>query len=118
MHGLSFLMAAVVANLVTNFALKSAVRSVDTTSLMTILGGLLRSPWAWCGLLSAGLLLASFMAAIRTLPLSTAYPILTALAIVIMTLIEWQYQGVHINLAKVAGIALTILGVSLVAANA
>ena len=118
MQGLTLLMVAVVANLTTNFALKAAVRDLDTTSLATILGGLLRSYWAWGGFLSAAVLLVSFMGAIRSLPLSTAYPILTALAIVTMTFIEWQYQGVAISPLKVAGLALIILGVALVAGNA
>lgn len=118
MQGLGFLMVAVIANLTTNFTLKAAVRDLDTTSFVTVLSGLVRSPWAWSGGLSAAILLVFFMAAIRSLPLSTAYPILTALAIVSMTLIEWQFQGVSIAPAKVAGLALIILGVALVAGHA
>ncbi len=110
-------MPAIVANIVTNFALKTAVRGVDTTSILTIFGGLIKSPWAWCGMLGASVLLVSFMGAIRTLPLSTAYPILTALAILTMTIIEWGFQGVSIGPLKIVGLTLTILGVGALVAN-
>lgn len=117
MKGFVFLAVAVVANLSTNFSLKAAVRDLDTSSFATIFLGLVSSPWAWLGGVSGLLLLGAFMAAIRTLPLSVAYPVLTALAIIVMAGIEWWFQGVSFNLWKVSGLILMIAGIALVTAN-
>lgn len=115
--GFAFLIVAVVANLVTNFSLKAAVRSLDTSSVGSVVLGLLSSPWAWIGGLSGFVLLGSFMAAIRLLPLSVAYPVLTAIAIVVMAGMEWWFQGVHIGLWKGLGLVMVIVGITLVSAN-
>lgn len=117
MKGFIFLVVAVVANLSTNFSLKAAVRDLDTSSIGAIFLGLLTSPWAWLGGISGMLLLGSFMAAIRTLPLSIAYPVLTALAIIVMAGIEWWFQGVSFSIWKVLGLTLMIAGIALVTAN-
>ncbi|MEL7255316.1 MAG: hypothetical protein AAGL23_14155 [Pseudomonadota bacterium] len=116
--GFAFLAIAVLANLLTNFSLKTAVRGLDTSSVGSVVKGLLTSPWAWIGGLGGVLLLASFMAAIRTLPLSVAYPVLTALVIVAMTFIEWRFQNVDLGLWKLIGLALVIAGIALVSNNA
>lgn len=113
----AWLLLAVAANLVANFGLKAAIRATDTSSPAALVLGLLKSPWLYLGLLGAAALLASFMAAIRVLPLSTAYPLLTALAIVTMAVIEWAFQGVALGPVKMLGIALTVLGVALIAAH-
>jgi len=115
--GFAFLLVAVVANLVTNFSLKAAMRGLDTSSVGSVIAGLISSPWAWLGGFGGIVLLGSFMAAIRVLPLSIAYPVLTALAIVVMALIEWRFQNVDLSLWKLAGLGLIISGISLVTAN-
>lgn len=117
MNGWYFLLLAVVANIATNFSLKTAVRAADTTSIKTVISSLITSPFAWMGLFFAGVLLTSFMVAIRLLPLSTAYAVLTALAIASMTLIEGLYQGESIGMVKVAGLVLVVIGVTLVTSN-
>lgn len=118
MTGFAFLLVAVVANLVTNFSLKAAMRGLDTSSVSSVITGLLNSPWAWLGGFGGMLLLGSFMAAIRVLPLSIAYPALTALAIVVMAFIEWRFQNVDLSLWKLVGLGLIISGIALVTANA
>lgn len=116
--GFVFLGVAVVANLATNFSLKAAMRDLDTSSVQAVLLGLVSSPWAWIGGMSGLLLLGFFMAAIRVLPLSVVYPVLTALAIVAMTGIEWWFQGVPVGLWKSVGLVLVIVGIALVSAHA
>lgn len=117
-NGLAFLLVAIAANLATNFSLKAAVRGLDTSSAKTIIAGLLTSPWTWIGGISGVLLLGSFMAAIRTLPLSVAYPVLTALVIVSMTGLEWWFQGVSLGIWKAFGLGLVIVGIALVTTHA
>lgn len=106
------------ANISTNFSLKTAVQGLDTTSLKTIASGLLTSPWAWLGGISGFVLLGSFMAAIRTLPLSIAYPVLTAMAIIVMATAEWWFQGISLGFGKIAGLAFIVAGIALVTLNA
>ena len=113
----AFLLVAVAANLATNFSLKAAVRGLDAGSVWSVVLGLLGSPWTWIGGASGALLLASFMTAIRTLPLSVAYPMLTALVIVAMAMIEWRFQGVSMGMWKIVGLGMTIAGIALVTAN-
>ena len=98
MNGWSFVALAVTANVVTNFSLKIAVRKIETGSPGQIVLGLIKTPYTWIGLFGAAVLLVSFMAAIRTLPLSSAYSALTALAIASITFIEWWGQGEPMSL--------------------
>lgn len=117
MNGWIFVALAVTANVVTNFSLKIAVRKVETGSASTILLSLIKTPYTWVGLAAAAVLLVSFMVAIRTLPLSSAYSALTALAIASITFIEWWGQGEPMALAKIVGLVLVVGGVVLVTAN-
>ena len=94
MTGWIFLGVAVIANVVTNFSLRAAVRSLDLTSVQSAVVGLIQSPAAWIGGVGAVTLLLSFMAAIRMLALSTSYAILTALAICLIAVIEGAFFGV------------------------
>ncbi|MEM9579989.1 MAG: hypothetical protein AAF891_04825 [Pseudomonadota bacterium] len=117
MNGWIFVALAVTANVVTNFSLKIAVRKVETGSVGTILLSLAKTPYVWIGLAGAAVLLVSFMVAIRTLPLSSAYSALTALAIASITFIEWWGQSEPMALAKIVGLVLAVGGVVLIAAN-
>ena len=117
MNGWIFVALAVTANVVTNFSLKIAVRKIETGSPGQIVLGLIKTPYTWIGLFGAAVLLVSFMAAIRTLPLSSAYSALTALAIASITFIEWWGQGEPMALVKIAGLAMAIGGVILIATN-
>lgn len=102
----------------TNFSLKFAVRSIETTSFQTILLGLVKSPFTWLGFIGAATLLLSFMGAIRTLPLSSAYAVLTALAIATITTIEWWFQAEPMSTVKIAGLLLAVTGVAMIASGA
>lgn len=117
-NGFAFLALAVVANISTNFSLKAAVQDLDTRSLQTIALGLLTSPWAWVGGISGFVLLGSFMAAIRTIPLSIAYPTLTAIAVIIMAVAEWWFQDISLGFGKVIGLGFVVAGIALVTMNA
>ncbi len=117
MSGWIFLGIAVVANVVTNFSLRSAVRSMDLTSLHSAVLSLIQSPAAWIGGIGAVTLLLSFMAAIRVLALSTSYMILTAMAICLIALIESAIFGEAFSAQKLAGLGLAIAGVALVATS-
>ncbi|MEM7268604.1 MAG: SMR family transporter [Pseudomonadota bacterium] len=116
--GWLFLVIAVAANIATNFSLRSAIRSVDVSSPVALIGGLLTSPAAWIGIASAGVLLASFMGAIRLLSLSTAYAVLTALAITGIAVIEALWLGEAHSLQKIAGLGVITFGVLLLATAA
>ena len=117
MSGWLFLGIAVIANIITNFSLRAAVRSLNLTSPYSIILGLIQSPTAWIGGVGAVMLLISFMAAIRVLSLSTSYAILTALAICLIAIIESAVFGETVSAQKLAGLGLAITGVALVATS-
>lgn len=107
------LLVSVAANISSNFAFK---RFTEETA-MTPAGGLqalLMKPWLWLGVACAGVVMLSYLFAIRGLPLSVAYPVATGLSAAGICLIGSYFFGETIKLTSLSGIALIVLGVMLV----
>lgn len=73
---------AIMANVAANTSLKQAMISVSTDSDKSILLQVLAVPSFWIGLVFAGVLLLSYLVAIRNMPVGTAYAFTTSLAMV------------------------------------
>ncbi|MFC0199746.1 hypothetical protein [Paracoccus rhizosphaerae] len=73
---------------------------------------IITSGWMWLAVLSAGFLLTAFVAAIRLYSLSLTYTAVTALAMVLLTMIGVLLHQESINLARIAGLALIIVGLA------
>ena len=109
---------AILANASTNICLRAAARSVETKTPLGIAQELLLSPMAWLGVISGFVLLGTYMAAIRQLPLSVSYAIVTIMSMVV--LIVWGgFTGTEaLNVKRFIGMGLVILGtVTLVAST-
>lgn len=75
-----FVALAISCNVAANILFRKAIHSVDVSSgsVILIARGVLLSPWFWMGMISSVVLLGSYLLAIRWLPLSTSYAIVTA----------------------------------------
>lgn len=105
---------AILANVVSNLLFKHAMTTVKgETPLQTVLGVLTSIP-AWAGFLCAGVLLASYLYAIRTLPLGPSYASVTAMTIALLT--AWgMISGTEpLVPVKLVGIAAIIIGFVLI----
>jgi multidrug transporter EmrE-like cation transporter len=108
------LLVSVAANISSNFAFK---RFTEETVLVAPPGGLpalLTKPWLWLGVTCAGVVMLSYLFAIRGLPLSVAYPVATGLSAAGICLIGSYFFGETIKLTSLSGIVLIVLGVMLV----
>lgn len=102
---------AVTANVVANASLRQAMVSVNSDSNKSVFVQVLTQPSFWIGLVFAGILLLSYLAAIRNIPVGTAYAFTTSLAMVGIIVVEHRLFGTSISTSKSAGIAFVALGV-------
>lgn len=108
------LSVAVLANITANTALKIAVGSITQGSFRDKLLHFFAQGSFWLGCASALLLLVSYLIAIRGVPLSSAYPIVTTLALVGLILVDKFLFGSAISSTKIIGIGLIMVGVGFV----
>lgn len=111
------LAVAVLANTGANTALKMAVEGIGTGTMRDKAMGLIVSPSFWLGCGAAFLLLVAYLIAIRGLTLSTAYPVVTTLALVALVLVDKFLFGYSIGATKSLGLGLIVIGVGLVYAG-
>ncbi len=112
------LFAAVIANVVANSALKVAVASISADSERGVLLQLLGQASLWVGLAFAAVLLVAYMAALRGLPASTAYVVVSSLAILGLLAVDKALFGVPLGGAKLLGSAFAVCGVWLMTRGA
>lgn len=98
------------SNVALNLCLKKGGQGLNVSSPWSITLSVLTSGWMWLAVLSAGLLLTAFVAAIRLYSLSLTYTAVTALAMVLLTVIGVLLQQESVNPARIAGLALIIAG--------
>ncbi len=107
----TLILIAAAANIGLNLCLRQVGRAVETDSILRLISTVLLSPWAWASVLSAGVLLTAFVAAIRVYSLSLTYAAVTAIAMVGLTVVSVALQIETVNLARVAGLALIVAGI-------
>jgi small multidrug resistance pump len=112
MHWLA-LVICVAANVAANFAFKRFVSSIDLQFTVPALINTLLEPSLWIGLMFAGVVLGSYLYAIRGLPLSVAYPAVTSSAIVGIATASAVAFGEPLGMAKIAAIVLIVAGLCL-----
>lgn len=108
---------AVLANVTANIALKMAMAALVPGSPKAKIFQLLELVSFWVGLCAAGLLLVSYLVALRSGPVSVAYITVTSLAMVGLVFVEKSFFGSSIEMAKILGVCLVISGMILVTKN-
>ncbi|MEM9724264.1 MAG: SMR family transporter [Pseudomonadota bacterium] len=108
-----YLSLAAAANMAANTLLRQAAQGVkDREGPVDIVLGLLGQPVFWLALAAAGALLLAFTMALRTTPVSLAYPVVTAVAIAGLLVVEGVWLGQHLGAVRVLGVALITAGVA------
>lgn len=107
----TLIVIAAVANIVLNLCLRQTGKAINTESVSTIVLGLFVTPWAWLSVLSAGVLLTAFVAAIRVYSLSLTYAAVTSIAMVGLTVVGVLLQFETVNTLRVAGLGLIVAGI-------
>ena len=77
--------------------------------------GLLLSPWFIGGLAFYGISVLLFAKALEKLPVSIAYPAQAGLAFALLMVFSTFFLGEHLTPTKVAGIAIILVGMAVVA---
>lgn len=109
------LLLVVASNVGANAVLKHFVQTTEFSLSWHALFGAALKPSLWIGLSLSGILLASYLYAIKGLPLSTAYVFATTLSIVGITCAGVFLYGEAMAPRAMLGVAVVILGVSLIA---
>ncbi|MFC0281768.1 hypothetical protein ACFOHK_00415 [Falsigemmobacter intermedius] len=109
------IMIAAGSNVALNLCLKKGGQGLNVSSPWAIAMSILTSGWMWLAVLSAGFLLTAFVAAIRLYSLSLTYTVVTALAMVLLTVIGMLLHQESVNPARIAGLGLIIAGLAVTA---
>ena len=109
-----FIALAVAANVACNIMLKKAMSGLAGAAGLDLAKQALASPWFWGGAVSGGVLLLSYLLAIRTLDLSVSYAVVTSAALIGITLCAMLFLGEAATAPKLLGVALVIAGIILI----
>ncbi len=71
--------------------------------------------WTWIGLCAAGILLASYLLAIRDIGLGISYAVVTSAALVLVTISAAVAFHEPISSATIVGIGLIMMGIAVLA---
>jgi multidrug transporter EmrE-like cation transporter len=108
------LFISVCANVGSNFALKRFTNEAALAGNSEPLINLIFKPWLWLGFCLAGVVMLSYLVALRGLPISLAYPVATGLSAAGICLVGVFAYGEVIKLTTVSGIVFIVIGVLLV----
>ncbi|MGA7979973.1 MAG: SMR family transporter, partial [Chromatiaceae bacterium] len=109
----------VLLNAAAQFALKASVRDLGPIAL-SVSGAvpttlrLAAEPWLWLGLGCYAVSVVVWILALSRVEVSIAYPMLS-IGYVVNALAAWAWLGESMNLTKMAGIGIIILGVFVLA---
>ena len=113
------LLTGVLLNAAAQLGLKAATRAsgvIQMTGSSLWQSGLtlVREPALWGALLAYGLSLIIWIVGLSRVPVSQAYPLLS-LGYVVNALFAWMLLGENVNLMRMGGIGIIMIGVLLVA---
>jgi multidrug transporter EmrE-like cation transporter len=108
------LFVCVVANVTANISFKRFVDATEIEPSWRDLVNIVLQPWLWAGLVTAVVVLGSYLYAIKVVPLGAAYPIVTSLATVGIFLAGAMLFGEPLKPIRILGVLLVIGGVLLV----
>ncbi|MFT9850462.1 SMR family transporter [Aneurinibacillus sp. REN35] len=110
---------AIVLNAAANILLKVAARyAQEMESGAHLLVKLFFNPYLLMGVISFGLALGAYSYSLTRFPLSVGYPLMTSLGLIIVSLFSFFFFAEQFSAGKIAGTALIIIGVLLVARSA
>lgn len=120
MSFLQLLLISVVCNTSANMLLKGGVEKLGglTLSKTNIAADLLRaatSPYIFAGLVLYGLSFILWLRVLSTNDLSRVYPIFVTFVFILTTLGSAKIFGEHISIQRIAGLAISIVGIYLIA---
>jgi len=115
----SLVMTGVLLNAVAQLALKASVSetgiiNLDMQTLFTTAGSLVSNLWLWLGLLCYAVSVVVWLLALSRVDVSVAYPMLSV-GYVVNAIAAWQMFGEPLNIGKVVGIGIIIVGVYVLA---
>jgi len=115
----SLVMTGVLLNAVAQLALKASVSetgviNLDMQSLFTTAGSLVANLWLWLGLLCYAVSVVVWLLALSRVDVSIAYPMLSV-GYIVNAVAAWQLFGEPMNIGKVVGIGIIIVGVYVLA---
>ena len=116
MQGFFILGLAIVLNATANILIKVGMTKISgVQGIGPLLTAALVQPFFWMGICSFGLALAAYSLVLSRLNLSVAYPIMVSLGLIIVVLVSYFVLKESISVIQIAGFALIIAGVWMVA---
>ena len=105
---------AITANVASNILFKAAMQRASGEGFLQVALSVARTWQIWLGLTLAGVLVVSYLIAIRNLPLGPTYAQVTGMTIALLTLWGYVMGGQSLDVIKLLGTALIIAGFLLV----
>ena len=115
----ALVITGVLLNAVAQLALKASVSdtgiiSLDMHSLLSSAGSLATNLWLWLGLICYAVSVVVWILALSRVDVSIAYPMLS-IGYIVNAVAAWHLFDEPMNLGKVAGIGIIIVGVYILA---
>ena len=112
-------LTGVLLNAIAQLALKASVSdtgiiSLDMQSLLTSAGSLASNLWLWLGLICYAISVVVWILALSRVDVSIAYPMLS-IGYIVNAVAAWHLFDEPMNLGKVVGIGIIIVGVYILA---
>jgi len=115
----ALVLTGVLLNAIAQLALKASVSdtgiiSLDMQSLLTSAGSLASNLWLWLGLICYAISVIVWILALSRVDVSIAYPMLS-IGYIVNAVAAWHLFDEPMNLGKVVGIGIIIVGVYVLA---
>lgn len=115
----ALILTGVLLNALAQLALKASVSdtgiiSLDMQSLLSSAGGLASNLWLWLGLICYAVSVVIWILALSRVDVSIAYPMLS-IGYIVNAVAAWHLFDEPMNLGKVVGIGIIIVGVYVLA---
>jgi multidrug transporter EmrE-like cation transporter len=115
----ALVLIGVLLNAVAQLALKASVNdtgiiNLDLQSLLSSAGGLASNLWLWLGLACYAISVVVWILALSRVDVSIAYPMLS-IGYIVNAIAAWHLFDEPMNIGKVAGIGIIIVGVYILA---
>ena len=115
----ALILTGVLLNAVAQLALKASVNDtgiigLDMHSLLSSAGSLASNLWLWLGLICYGISVIVWILALSRVDVSIAYPILS-IGYILNAVAAWHLFDEPMNIGKVIGIGIIIVGVYILA---
>ena len=115
----ALVMTGVLLNAIAQLALKASVNEtgvigIDFHSIVSSAGSLAFNAWLWLGLICYAVSVVVWILALSRVDVSIAYPMLS-IGYIVNALVAWRLFDEPMNIGRVVGIGIIILGVYVLA---